>query len=107
MSAEMPVGVDYQVPVGKTLKVTRLLTYRESADSYLEELGYGDDAVPSGGVAPTAAVPLIIGVGETELFEGADDIEVYFEIPAGKYPYAKLEGTAPSPMAILLFGVEG
>lgn len=105
MTFESPVGTDYSVPVGKTFKVTRLFVFA----AYGIALGYADDGVADGAAAPTTPVYLIgsatIGVVPVYTAIGpTNGIDIYFEIPADKYPFVR-QKTAGTVSTILI-GVE-
>ena len=109
MSFEAPTGTDYQVPVGKSLVITRLI-YKGAAIGDMAIIGYGDDAVANGAAAPTNPVSLMGQSGVTptsslvvEAVNLVHDIAVYLSIPAGKYPFIQYSGTASS---VQLIGAE-
>ena len=90
MSFESPLGTDYAVTAGTTLYVGKLSGHMGTANCSIR-IGYGDNGVADGAAAPTNPVYLtpsiIFASANTEYF-----FEVYFAVPAGKFPFAITEG---------------
>ena len=89
---ECPMGTDYQVPAGKTFKITKVIFVMPlTGDAF--DIGYGDDAVENSTTPPTNYVR-VLASGATYtlsfLYAAAGGtvyvFDVYGEIPAGKFP---------------------
>jgi hypothetical protein len=77
----------YQVPAGKILYIVHIYFTSYPGDGWIT-LGYGDDAVAEGAVAPTNGVALFPPWALAAYEAGKwYDIPMFAAIPAGKYPY--------------------
>lgn len=84
MTLETPVGIDYQVPAGKTFYITQAYTEIGGANgSFL--VGYGDDGVPSQAGAPTnwKQMTTLLYIDKANV---SYPFNLFVPIPAGKYP---------------------
>lgn len=83
-TVQYPLGTDYQVPAGKTLYISTVLFYGDTAKTIMRVL-YGDDVVTASATPPTN--PVYITPFYTVLVSGEDHHhETLIEVPAGKYP---------------------
>lgn len=82
-------GADYyQVPTGYELVITNVSLRGTVGETAVVTLGYGDNAVASGSVAPINAVGLCTsGILATTAVNAIEQISVCLKVPAGKYPY--------------------
>ena len=101
MTLEAPVGTDYQVPEGRTFTISRALFRTDTAGAHYS-LGYADTGVAQGSGAPLAVVWLI-GTGDRSALAGTGDVDLYGQIPAGKFPLARFGGAGS---AIQIWGIE-
>lgn len=81
---ESPGAVDYQVPTGKVLVITRIAWTTDTANAGIY-IGYGDNGVADGAVAPTNFLymdtsPRSSTANHTQVYDCA------LRVPAGKYP---------------------
>ena len=106
---EAPVGTDYKVGTGKTLKILKMFCSGSVGTDV--HISYGDDGVDEGTTAPTNEV-FVMGSGSSgfspmfipeHLRTYVQD--VYLEIPADKYPCLAKPNTTKTA-AVLLIGVE-
>jgi len=103
---ESPVGTDYQVTAGKTLYITRLVYFVSSSDAItIQEFGYADDAVAEGAAAPSTNKVALIdgGIRGGGNATGPTTLDVFFEVPAGKYLYWRSNDNG---VAIMMNGLE-
>lgn len=106
---ELPVGTDYSVPAGKVFKITRVVFAGAAGNKFA--IGYGDTGVSTGVSAPTAPVFIIgsgadFGAGNLLVPAAANtlySIDIYGEIPAGKFPMMRSEAVGTNCQ---LIGVE-
>ena len=101
MTLEYPIGTDFVVTGGKNFAITRIWLTPNAANAGFN-IGYGDDGVAEGDVAPTNPVllcqPYIGLVANVSV-----PIDVDIIIPAGKYPFIyTLTGAAWATV----FGIE-
>ena len=90
MTFESPVGTDYVVSAGSTFYITKAQLVCSAAGAGFV-IGYGDDGVGEGAVAPTNWVQLTERLKEqTATFW--NDIDLIVPIPSGKYPCLKSIG---------------
>lgn len=88
-------GAHYQVPVGKKLVIVALKGICTSAGQIFTKVGYGNAAVSNTAAAPAGDVPIVMngvdtGINSTAAVAGNEvSVPTYFEVPAGKYPYAR------------------
>ncbi len=85
-------GTGYQVPTGKKLVILALRIEVSSSGTDGCTMGYGDTAVFESASAPTSAVyALNSGTSDRFLMQtpasAVKELAVYFEVPAGKYPF--------------------
>ena len=99
MTFESPVGTDYVVPTGKTFKVTRILA---AFGGSILSLGHGTEGIPSQAAGPAGQV-ILIGGNFAYPTTAVYGLDIYLEIPAGKYPYVQ-QGIANN--WCILFGIE-
>jgi len=83
---EAPKGTQYQVPVGKNFYITRVSSIGDIANTVFE-LFYGDDAVDNAAAPPTNVVYIAPPYCAC-LSDNWYPIDVFFKVPAGKYPGA-------------------
>ena len=110
MTFESPSGTDYQVPTGKTLFINRLLFSASIADAPQVSIGYGDTGVASGIVLPTAPV-FVVGQDNASVYVATAanityDPVINAQIPAGKFPFANMQGGLTTVLRVAIFGVE-
>lgn len=90
MTLESPVGIDYQVPAGKTFYMAGALFRTDTAGSGFV-VGYGDVGVPSQVGAPANWKQM-----STAIYTSPANISVpvnfFIAIPTGKYPCIKASG---------------
>lgn len=105
MTFESVNGTDYQVATGKTLYITKLIIEVGTAGARVA-IGYGDDGVPSQVGAPTNAVLITQGTSPytVEALSRTQEFDVFFSIPATKYPFAKMDGGGAARVSF--FGIE-
>ena len=104
MTVESPVGTDLVVTAGKTLYVG-LVIYQASAKGISFEIGYGDDGVANGAVAPTNYVQVIQDVFVTQAGDTSHSCDMIIAtIPAGKYPCIRQHGAGT--LKVYLAGLE-
>ncbi len=106
---QLPVGIAYQVPAGRVFRVTRIIVAASSdVDTFIGGLGYGDNAVVNDPVAPIGFEYYFRNnnVSFPIDYQAPLDLEVYFEIPTGKYPFWWNSGNGLGGVHVLLFGVE-
>jgi len=108
MSLESPVGTDYQVPAGQTLRITHVL-YESATGGSMVIIGYGSDAVAVGAAAPTGATSLIGAHGASPVSPLAAEtaassyaLDVYAEVPASQFPFIQASG---ANTRVQIFGV--
>ena len=92
MTLESPIGTDIQVAAGKTLFITRLHVTTAVAATIFR-IGYGDDGVPDQAGAPTASVNVTFNF-RIKNANDRDVIDLFVPIPAGKFPWIKLDTVA-------------
>ena len=118
MTFESPDGTDYQVPANKTFKITRMIYFSTGNDITMSSIGYGDDGVAEGAAAPTTP-KYVLGNGDAgfygSLFGGTANlhvpppvVDVYAEVPTGKYPFLKCVATTgvATDIRAQIFGLE-
>lgn len=108
MTLEGPVGTDYQVPAGKTFKVTKIIIATAANGQVI--LGYGTAAVADGAAAPAGATYLIgTSTPDSPLCSPAANTtythDVYAEVPATMYPFVR-GGSAGAPFYVCVIGIE-
>jgi hypothetical protein len=100
-------GGHYQVPAGYTLHITEMLIDTTSESPFIV-IGYGDDAVEDGGVAPQNAVGLIPPMRVATNGAGTafpEFIPLMVKVPEGKYPYAWQILGESDPVPVILHGI--
>ena len=111
MTFEQPAGADYVVTAGKTFKITRIIYFAVGTAQI--SIGYGDNGVAEGAAAPTNPV-YVLGNGTAGFHDFISSafranppvIDIYAEIPAGKYPFLRsIVSSAANPM-VTLIGIE-
>lgn len=90
-------GSAYQVPTGKKLCCVAAVAKSDSTLTSVT-LGYGDTAVSSTSAPTNPVAHAPSGVGNAAFYTSAsgansDGELIYFEVPAGKYPYARIGGS--------------
>lgn len=81
---EAPQDTDYQVPAGAVYYMTRIACIGDAANTVIQFL-YGDDAVSDSAAAPTNPV-IITPPYRCCTADICYPHDVFFEVPAGKYP---------------------
>lgn len=85
----------YQVPVGKKLIITGGWLYANAVNMNFE-VGYADtptnNGTPSNAAYPTPGASGSDGVVITAGQQGPNTVPMYFEVPAGKYPFVQGNG---------------
>ena len=111
MTFEVPSGTDYSVPASKVLNILKVWHVSDGANRSLI-LGYADDGVADGLVAPTTPIYLtgIAGAVASAMFfkETANKTFkelVHISIPAGKFPFLS-SGASTAVEYAEVFGVE-
>jgi len=85
---EQPQDTDYQVPPAKTFYITGIKCTGDAANTVVQLL-YGDDAVSDSAVEPTNPV-YISPPCKCCTADVCYSHDVFFEVPAGKYPAIKI-----------------
>ena len=101
MTLEIPVGTDYQVPVGKTFYITKV-SYSVSTANEHVIIGYGDTGIPDQAAPPTNYVALTAYLQAPAAYT-IYERDLFLAIPAQKYPCVKA-GTAG--LYALIHGIE-
>ena len=106
---ESPIGTDYKVGTGKTLKILKMICSGSTGTDI--HISYGDNGVDEGTTLPTNEV-FVVGSGSSgfsSLFIpehlSTYSIDLYLEIPADKYPCLVKPNTVKTG-AVLLIGIE-
>ena len=103
MTLESPVGVDYTVPGGKTLYITKAILTSDSIGAGFV-VGYGDTGVGNGAAAPTSAIQLTEEWRNSFATHGSSDFSMVAVIPTGKLPYIR-QGIVAGDVRITCFGL--
>lgn len=88
-------NINYQVPVGKTLRVWAISANLGGvAGSALPSVGYGDTGVLNTIASPVNPIVVLPFLGFSSAQYARDELALYAEIPAGKFPFIQAAVTS-------------
>jgi hypothetical protein len=91
-SFELPLDTYYQVPAGYKIECGLILYSAETAKGKIC-FGYGDTAIGESSAPPTNFIGLVEAL-PVEVADRLFEVEIFFYVPANKYPCAHFIGGA-------------